>query len=510
MSSEETPGRDRKQITIIVLAVVAIVLVGLIIGFVVSGGLSPGPTATTLAPSTTVPATTPSTAPPTTGVPGQLSVPAIEDTYVNSEEPQDVNGSEAALEIENDPPEVKQALVRFEVPAIPEGETIRAVTLRLFVLEDTDATIAIHEVEGEWSQVDASAANAPALGAQVATIVPAVPPGSTVDVDLTGVVTGPGQYDFYLSMTEDDGAEFASIESGSSPPTLVIEWGTESAGATNPVTELSGDSVVVAGAGDIADCAEEGDTATAELLGQVVEAHDETIVFTTGDNAYPSGAPEDFADCYEPTWGGNKDRTRPTPGNHEYDTPDATGYFGYFGDAAGSPDEGYYSYEAGDWQVVALNSNCEEIGGCQEGSPQEEWLREELAGSDAACTMAYWHHPLFSSSGRGGLAEVRPLFRALYEDGAELILTGHDHNYERFAPQDPDGIHDPVSGIREFVVGTGGKGNPGFDEIAANSEARYGDSFGILKLDLYTDGYEWEFITELGSTFSDVGIEACH
>jgi hypothetical protein len=267
--------------------------------------------------------------------------------------------------------------------------------------------------------------------------------------------------------------------------------------------------VVLAGAGDISSCDNEGDSITAGLIDRVVAENTTAIVYTTGDNVYPDGTPEEFAQCYQPTWGRHKDRTFPSPGNHDYITEGASGYFGYFGEAAGEPEKGFYAYTAGDWQVISLNSNCGEVG-CSAGSPQERWLREQLEVSNASCTLAYWHHPLFSSGSHGGDASGRDLFAALYEAGAEVVATGHDHNYERFAPQDPVGMSDPVAGVTQFVVGTGGTGNRAVDEPAPNSEALYTDSFGILKFSLYSEGYEWEYITEAGSTFDDRGSAACH
>ncbi|MGH8950354.1 MAG: DUF7594 domain-containing protein, partial [Acidimicrobiia bacterium] len=453
MSDSETPARekqprDQKQTTIIILAVVVTILVGLIIGFIASGGLSGDPVAspTTVGPVATTPpsgSTPATTLPPTTVVPGQLSIPATEDTYVNSGQPEEINGLEDVMEIENDAPEVKSGLVRFEVAGIPEGETIDSVTLRLFVVADTEDVIALHTVGGDWNQAETTGATAPPVGDPVGSIPPGTPEGSVVEVDMTSLVTGPGQYDLYLVSPGDDSAEFATIESGTNPPLLIVDYG-DGAAAAGGVTELAGEPFVLAGAGDIANCGVDGDATTAQLLDLVVSEHDEAIVFTTGDNAYSDGSSEDFAECYAPTWGRHLERTRPAPGNHEYETADAAGYFGYFGEAAGSPGEGYYAYEAGDWQVIALNSNCDEVGGCEAGSPQERWLRQELQGSDARCTLAYWHHPLFSSGDHGGWADVRPLFQALYDDGAELVLNGHDHNFERFALQDPTGTHDPV------------------------------------------------------------------
>jgi hypothetical protein len=380
-------------------------------------------------------------------------------------------------------------------------------------MADTEEVITVHEVNGPWTQAEASGANAPAVGAQLATIPPGTPEGSTVDVDLTSVVLGPGTYDFYLTTASDDSAEYAALESGANAPILILDWGSgagaSTTGDSEAPTQLAGTPVVLAGAGDISDCDNEGDNVTASLIDQVVAQNPSTTVFTAGDNVYPDGAPEDFDRCYDPTWGRHKDRTRPSPGNHDYNTEGANGYFGYFGEAAGDPGEGYYSYQAGDWLVISLNSNCDEVA-CDSGSPQEEWLRQQLEASEASCTAAYWHHPLFSSGDHGGDDSMRDIFATLYEYGAEIVLTGHDHNYERFAPQDPTGVHDPAGGIRQFVVGTGGTGNRGVDNPVPNSEARYSDSFGILALSLYTDGYEWQFIAEPGSTFVDVGIGTCH
>jgi len=524
MTENETPPRDTRQTMIIVLGVVLVILVGLIVGFIVSGGLSDDPVAApsttvapagTLAPGTSAPATT---VPPVTVVPGQLAIPASEDTYINTAEPEEINGLEDVMEIENDPPELKQGLVRFEVAGVPEGETIDLVTLRLFVVADSDDAIGIHTVGGDWNQAETTGGNAPPVGELVANIPPGAPDGATVDIDLTNVVQGPGRYDFYIVSPGDDSAEYATIESGTNPPLLIVDYANPNAGspAATPTTgtasaiQLTGEPVVLAGAGDISDCGNDGDTITADLVDGVLAENADAIVFTTGDNVYSGGTAEEFGSCYAETWGRFKDRTRPSAGNHEYEASDASGYFGYFGNAAGAQGEGYYSYEAGDWQVLALNSNCDEIGGCQEGSPQELWLREELASSDAQCTLAYWHHPLFSSGDHGGDTSVQPLFQALYEDGAELVINGHDHNFERFAPQDPEGTHDPVSGIRQFVAGTGGTGNTSIEVIAANSESRLTETFGVLALSLYSDGYEWEFVSEDGSGFNDVGIEACH
>ena len=271
--------------------------------------------------------------------------------------------------------------------------------------------------------------------------------------------------------------------------------------------ERSSSSPVVVAAGDIADCRMEGDEATARLVGGI-----NGTVLTLGDNAYPDGSAEDFDECYDPTWGRFEDRTKPSPGNHEYDTENAEGYFGYFGKAAGDPDEGYYSYDLGDWHLVALNSNCEEVG-CEASSPQVGWLKEDLAANDdKRCTLAYMHHPRFSSGVKHGNTHyVKPLWKALHEARADVVLSAHEHNYERFAPQNPNGRADPERGIRGFVVDTGGgKGTYPILNPIANSEVHDDATYGVLKLTLRPEGYEWRFVPAEGDEFTDAGSARCH
>ena len=259
---------------------------------------------------------------------------------------------------------------------------------------------------------------------------------------------------------------------------------------------------VLVGAGDIADCSSEGDDITARLLDRI-----EGTVYTTGDNAYGSGTTTQFSECYDPTWGRHKARTRPSAGNHDYITPGAAGYFGYFGPLAGNPGEGFYSYDLGDWHIIVLNSNVS----VRAGSPQETWLRADLAAHPVACTLAYWHHPRFSSGiNHGSDTSMHPLWQALYDYGADVVLNGHEHNYERFALQNPAGEADPVRGLREFVVGTGGKVLYAFSpRPAPNTEVRDSRTFGVLKLTLHPTSYSWEFIPEPGKTFTDSGTAPC-
>lgn len=266
-------------------------------------------------------------------------------------------------------------------------------------------------------------------------------------------------------------------------------------------------TAVLVGAGDIAGCASEADEATAKLLDRMRGA----IVFTAGDNAYPMGAIEDYRNCYEPTWGRHKARTRPAVGNHEYRTPEAAGYFEYWGEAAGKSGEGWYSYDAGAWHVIALNSNCT-IVGCGPDSPQMKWLEADLKASRARCTMAYWHHPRWGV-GRPD-PNVQTFWDVLYANDADLVVNGHDHFYERIAPVDPTGTRDPARGIRQITAGTGGISLYGFEKPSpAITDVRDDRTFGVVKLTLRSDSYDWEFVpivTSTSSGFADSGTGRCH
>ena len=260
------------------------------------------------------------------------------------------------------------------------------------------------------------------------------------------------------------------------------------------------DGAVLVGAGDIGTCIGDGDEATAKLLDRIPGT-----VFAAGDNVYNSGTAAEFANCYGPTWGRHKARTRPVAGNHEYETPGAAGYFGYFGAAAGDPDKGYYSYEVGSWHVVTLNSNIP----AKAGSPQAQWLTADLEAHPTRCTVAIWHHPLFSSD--SGSTRMQDAWQILYDHGAEIAISGHHHNYERFAPQTADGGLDLSRGLRQFVVGTGGRSLGGQKGASPpQSEIRFGQGFGVLKLTLHSDWYEWEFVPVAGTTFTDKGSARCH
>lgn len=265
-------------------------------------------------------------------------------------------------------------------------------------------------------------------------------------------------------------------------------------------TQLNVTPWTLVGAGDIADCGSNGDEATADILDSIPG-----IVFTAGDNAYPYGSADDFTSCYGPSWGRHKSRTRPSPGNHDYDTPGASPYFAYFGANAGDSARGYYSYDIGSWHIVVLNSAID-IG---PASRQLQWLRDDLGAHRTSCTLAYFHHPLFSS-GAFALPAMRAAWQILYDSSADVVLSGHDHIYERFAPQTPSGQLDTVRGIRQFIIGTGGRSHHTFVSAAVNSETRDNATYGVLELSLFPTSYRWRFLPASTGTYTDSGSGICH
>jgi hypothetical protein len=301
----------------------------------------------------------------------------------------------------------------------------------------------------------------------------------------------------------------ATATASATSPVLPTPTSTEAPTVVPPPTGTStsapGEAVLVS-AGDVSTCSNDNDEATALLLDNIPGT-----VALLGDGAYPNGSDADYADCYHPTWGRHKARTLPSPGNHEYLTTGAAGYFNYFGAAAGDPSKGYYSFDLGAWHIIVINSNCSKVGGCWAGSAQEQWLRNDLAANPTACTLGYWHHPLFSSGPRGNNPALQPIWQALYDYDADVVLNGHDHNYQRFAPQDPNGQADAARGLREFVVGTGGDSHYVFPGAPlANTEVRDDTTYGVLKLTLQATSYTWEFVPVAGGAFTDAGSGTCH
>jgi hypothetical protein len=329
-------------------------------------------------------------------------------------------------------------------------------------------------------------------------------PGTWIGLAV-GVLAGFVLVAFVANLTNPPASTGPSTTPPAAASAITSSGPTETAAQTPEPTATEPTSHVLVGAGDIASCTTGGDAATANLLDEIPGT-----VVVLGDSVYPDGTHGQFADCYGPTWGRFLDRTRPAPGNHEYHTTDAAGYFGYFGARAGDPDEGWYAYDLGEWRIYALNSNCAEIGGCDPGSAQVRWLAADLAANPRRCVLAYWHHPRFSSGRHGSNPAVDTLWDTLYDAGAELVLNGHDHSYERFAPQSDAGRLDPDAGIVEFVVGTGGYTHYEFPNVLATSLVRDNAAFGVLQLTLSQGSWTARFVPIAGQSFSDEASGRCH
>jgi calcineurin-like phosphoesterase family protein len=377
-----------------------------------------------------------------------------------------------------------RAYVRFDLRRLA-GATVTDAKLRLASLSPR-GRFSIQLASNTWNERKITFRNAPRPGRRIAW--PLQVRRGLLSIDVTHAVKAGKSVTFVL--TAPRGAiRFHSRESRSAPRLDLV---------------LKSSETLIA-AGDIAYCGTPYDEATAALVKTIPGT-----VAALGDLAYETGSASEFSACYQPSWGAFKGRTRPAPGNHEYETPSAAGYFGYWGARAGNPAQGWYSYDLWAWHVIVLNSNCDFVGGCFAGSPQETWLRADLAAHPSRCTLAYWHHPLFSGGQVTYDPMTLPLWQALYDANADLVLVGHAHNYQRFAPQNPAGIADPARGIREFVVGTGG--NPTLHQVApvANTEVMDNTTWGVLRLTLRIDAYDWQFVRAAGGTFTDSGSQACH
>ena len=424
----------------------------------------------------------------------------IADTYVDSGAAASNYGTSGQLGVDNSP--VKRMFLKFSVSGL--SGTVSSAKLRIHTDNVTGAASGSGGTframsNTTWSETGVTYNNQPAIDGATLGSIGAVAQNAWYEVDVTAAISGNGTFSIAATSASSDGADYDSREAGSSlAPQLIVTTGTTTTTTTTPPP--SGDPVLV-GAGDIANSGS-GDSATAALLDNI-----QGTVFTTGDNAYPDGTASNFADYYNPTWGRHKARTRPSPGNHDYHTAGATGYYNYFGTNAGPSGRGYYSYDLGTWHVVSLNSEIS----MSAGSAQEQWLRQDLAASTKPCTIAYWHKPRFTSgANHAPNTSTGPLVQALYDHNADVIVTGHNHHYERFAPMNPSGGADSTRGIRHFVAGMGGASHYGFGTIQPNSQARNSDTYGVLKFTLHSNSYTWQFVPEAGKTYSDSGTTACH
>lgn len=436
------------------------------------------------------------------------------DGYVNAKYAKKRYGGARVLRTDAAPATVRSYL-RFRVDGL--AGPVRSATLRLFAETSSRNGLEVRGVaDTRWEERTLDYVTAPPVQSTVDSTGP-IRARTWVAADVTALVKGNGDVGMALVALGASAIRYASREAGARAPQLVVESGSVPrpvAAGIAPAGAAKGGEVVVAAAGDIACHPDEiaagqrpcRQGATADLLAGLRP----DAVLPLGDLQYQDGDLASFQAVYHPTWGRFKATSRPAVGNHEYGTRGAAGYFAYFGAVAGDPARGWYSYDLGSWHLVALNSECRHIGGCGPGSPQEQWLRADLAAHPAACTLAYWHEPRFSSGHHGDLPALDALWRALHEAGAEIVLSGHDHDYERFAPQDPQGILDDTHGIRQFVVGTGGANHRQFETIKPNSEVRNADTFGVLVLTLHPGGYDWRFVGERGGGFADGGSGSCH
>jgi len=437
-----------------------------------------------------------------TNVPSASAAPTtltpVADTYVNSLNPTTNYGTATQLGV--DKSEVKKLYLKFDLTGVTG--TITSAKLRLHVkdvvgADSTNGGTYQLMSNTTWAEGGPTYNNQPAIDGTVLGTLGAVARNSWVELDITGKITPGGVISIGGFSSSKNGADYDSRETGALAPQLVIDTGTP------PPPPPPGTDPTLVVAGDIANSGS-GDTATAALIN--AQPADATVI-TAGDNAYDSGTAAEFASWYDPTWGAFKARTRPAPGNHDYVTSGATGYFGYFGANAGPSGQGYYSFDVGNWHIVSLDSEIARDA----ASPQVQWLNADLAASTKPCTLAYWHKPLFTSGANHAPDSTQqPLFQALYDHNADVVVNGHNHQYERFAPQNPTGGADATRGITEFVAGMGGASHYSFGTIQANSVARNSDTFGILKFTLHANSADFQFIPEAGKTYADSGTVTCH
>jgi hypothetical protein len=473
-------------------------------------------------------------------LPGSATFIVIADAYVDANRRSRNYGSATTLRADASP--IVRSYLRFNVQGL--GGAVTRATLRLYANSSSSGGFQVRSVSSNtWGESTITYNNAPSVGN---VLVSSGSFGSSgwKSVDITSYIIGNGTYNLAITTSSSTAINFRSreAESGARAPQLIIETQGTSPTATQTLTSTptstatqtatatplntptltqtttapapdtptatqtptgeptptspSSSSFVLVGAGDIANCNRTQDELTAQLLDNIAGT-----VFTAGDNAYIDGSYTEYLNCYEPTWGRHKSRTRPSPGNHDYLTSGAAGYFQYFNNVAS-----YYAYNLGTWRIYALNSEIS----ASATSAQVTWLQNDLATNPSQCVLAYWHKARWSSgANHGNNSAMQTLWQVLYDAGAELVINGHEHNYERFAEMNASGAA-ASPGLREIVVGTGGAGLYPFGSPRAASQVRNNTSYGVLKLTLRSGGYDWEFVPVAGSTFTDSGSSDCH
>jgi len=489
------------------------------------------PTGVASTPTRTPTPTTQANSPTPGG--GTTTFTSTADSYVDSSNASTNYGSATQIRVDGSP-DVRSYL-RFNVQGL--SGTVTSATLRVYANSALSAGYDAHGVsDNSWTESGITYNNAPPQGSVIGSSG-SVSSNTWTSVNVTAYITGNGTYNLGLATTNSTALSLASRESGANAPQLVIQTGGSSATSTvtrtptptsagnptatrtptqtptsagNPTatrtptrtptpaataTGSAGNAVLV-GAGDISTCSNNNDEATAKLLDGIAGT-----VFNAGDNAYDSGTITEYTNCYDPTWGRHKSRTKSVPGNHEYQTSGASGYFQYFNNPPA-----YYAYNLGAWRIYALDSEIDTSAGGAQGT----WLQSDLAANPKACVLAYWHKPRWSSgTTHGSDSGMQAIWQILYNAGVDVVINGHEHNYERFAQMNATGA--TVSqGLREFVVGTGGVGHYSFGSALASSEVRNASTFGVLKMTLHSGSYDWQFIPIAGSTFTDSGSANCH
>lgn len=436
---------------------------------------------------------------------------ASADAHVRADRPRRNFGGAKTLRVDGSPE--TRTLLRFKVAGLSSAP--RRATVKVFSRTTTRRNgVSLRRVRSSaWAEKRVTFRTAPRVGSAVDSSG-SLTAGRWVSFDVTSVVQGNATYSFALTTRSRAARSFASRETARKPR-LVIR------GGTGPT--------VVAAAGDVACSPDDvgfnngdgvADRCHMKATSELVQKMDPKAVFALGDLQYNNGSLDKFNASYDLSWGTFKNITRPVIGNHEYGTTGGAGYFRYFGDAATPRDPGcrsdcggFYSFDIGAWHAVVLNSECAELNngdGCVKGSPQQRWLERDLARSNAACTVALVHKPRWGSNVFVA-PEIGPLVRTMYAEGVDLMLAGHAHSYERFAPQNPRGELDRRRGIREIVVGTGGAFFTGFKStIEPNSVVHKDKIFGVLKLRLHADSYDWSFVADPATPFTDSGTGACH
>ena len=433
----------------------------------------------------------------------------IADATVDAARANSTLGKSERIKVDASPRQ--RSFFRFELTGL-SGDVTQA-KLRLFNVNGSGSGgRLVAMTNNSWNERSVTWNNAPRVGSASVSSVAAVSSGLYYEWDATPLIAGNGTVSIALRSGSTNGAAYSSREGPEArSPQLIVTTEVTSPSPTPSTSPSTAPGTVVAAAGNIAcdpsDADFNGGLGTSgggcrfKETSDVVASIGPDAVLPLGDNQYQNGSLANYQSVYDPTWGRFRSISHPAPGNHDYDTPGATGYFTYFGSQAPAP---YYSFDLGAWHLISLNSEISKDG----GSAQEVWLRQDLATTDKECVLAYWHRPRFSSGPSGGTPTMEPLYRALRDNDVEVLLTAHDHLYERFAPQDAVGNADP-SGVRQFVVGTGGKSRHSAQIVKPNSEV-WGSAYGALKLTLRQGAFDWRFVAIPTSSFTDSGSDTCH